>query len=150
MGHRMKMVLLAFLVTLASATLAQAAATKFTDVQCRNITVTGTLTSGGCTCTNISTTTLNAADVNATYGVTGATATFTSETLGSLDTNTASLTGLLTLGSDTAYSVKVSSITAAIPTGTPTAAGLIAFDKSYVLYVSTGTGPGAWVKVGGQ
>ena len=32
----------------------------------------------------------------------------------------------------------------------PAAAGILALDSAYVLYVSTGTGAGAWVKIGGQ
>ncbi len=35
-------------------------------------------------------------------------------------------------------------------TTVPIAAGILAFDSSYILYVSTGTGAGAWVKIGGQ
>lgn len=73
--------------------------------------------------------------ITETYGVSAATIT---------------ATGLTTLGNTTAYSLKISSITAEVPSGTPTAAGLIAFDTNYVMYVSTGTGAGAWVKIGGQ
>ena len=32
----------------------------------------------------------------------------------------------------------------------PSAAGILAIDSSYVLYVSTGTGEGAWVKIADQ
>lgn len=62
----------------------------------------------------------------------------------------ASLTGVLNTASSTAYAIKISSTTGAIPAGTPTAAGLVAFDKSFVMYVSTGTTANSWVKVGGQ
>ena len=32
----------------------------------------------------------------------------------------------------------------------PSAAGILAVDSGYDLYISSGTGPGAWIKVGGQ
>ncbi len=32
----------------------------------------------------------------------------------------------------------------------PAAAGILGLDSSYVLYISSGTGTGAWVKIGGQ
>ena len=134
MGKRASQYLLAALLTLGMVSLAQAASTKFTDVQCRNLSVTGTLTSGGCTCTNISTTTLNAADLNATYGVTGATVT---------------ATGLGTFARVTASSFTftgASSVSVA-----PARTRELVIDSSYNVYVSTCTNvAGCWVKVGGQ
>jgi len=40
--------------------------------------------------------------------------------------------------------------TITVGVSTPTASGLLGFDATYVMYVSTGTGRGAWVKIGGQ
>lgn len=40
--------------------------------------------------------------------------------------------------------------TISVGVSTPTAAGYLGIDSSYVLYISTGTGRGAWVKIGGQ
>lgn len=77
MSKWIKSYLIAFLLAVGLAYPVHAAATKFTDLQCTNMTVTGTLTSGGCTCTNISTTTLTANDLKATYGVKGSTGSFT-------------------------------------------------------------------------
>lgn len=131
----MKRLLAALVVTLGLAGLAgvaHAVCDSRTTTCFTNVDVSGTLSTGS---SNITTTPLVASDVNATYGVTAATIT---------------ASGLLTLGSSTAYSIKISSKTAAIPSGTPSAAGLIAFDSTYVMYVSTGTGAGAWVKIGGQ
>jgi hypothetical protein len=67
-------------------------------------------------------------------------------------TNTAGTTtsGVITTSASTPYAISIASVTAAVPAGTPTAAGLIAFSTTYVMYVSTGTGAGAWVKVGSQ
>jgi hypothetical protein len=136
MGKLVQKYLLTFLLALAIVDVAHAAATTFTDVHVKKtLVVDGAVTAGSVNCSNVSTTTLTANDLIATYGVKAST--FTA-------------TGLITLGNSTAYSLKVSSITAAIPAGTPSAAGLIAFDSSYVMYISTGTGAGAWVKVGGQ
>jgi hypothetical protein len=65
-------------------------------------------------------------------------------------TGNAAVTGVLSTSAATPYAIQISSKTAVVPTGTPSAAGILAFDSSWVLYVSTGTGAGAWVKVGGQ
>jgi hypothetical protein len=65
-------------------------------------------------------------------------------------TGTSTHTGVIATSASTPYAVSIASVTAAVPAGTPTAAGLIAFSTTYVMYVSTGTGPGAWVKIGGQ
>jgi len=35
-------------------------------------------------------------------------------------------------------------------TSSPEKAGLVGLTSSFIMYVSTGTGPGAWVKIGGQ
>jgi hypothetical protein len=40
--------------------------------------------------------------------------------------------------------------TISVGVSTPTAAGLLGIDATYVLHISTGTGRGAWVKIGGQ
>lgn len=128
----MKRLLVAYAVILGLAVSAQAVCDHRTTTCFTNVDVSGTLSTNACTCTNQ---TLTPLDVNATYGVTAATIT---------------ASGVLTLGSSTPYSIKFSSKTAAIPAGTPSTAGLIAFDSTYVMYVSTGTGAGAWVKIGGQ
>jgi hypothetical protein len=64
-------------------------------------------------------------------------------------TGTASVTGLLSTSASTPYSLRISSANVDI-TSTPSAAGIIGLTTAFVLYVSTGTGPAAWVKVGGQ
>lgn len=78
--------------------------------------------------------------VTGTFGVTGAT------------THTGAVTNssTVTMSASTPYSIIFSSKTAAIPTGTPSVAGILAFDSNWVEYISTGSTPGAWVKVGGQ
>jgi hypothetical protein len=123
----MQKVLLAVAVTLGLAALAHATCDTRTQTCFTSIDVSGAASVGSMTNSGNST-------VGGTLAVTGAT----------------TLTAVLNTASSTAYSIKISSKTAAIPAGTPTAAGLIAFDSTYVMYVSTGTGPGAWVKIGGQ
>ncbi len=132
MGNLMRKYLLASLLAFGFVASAQAAATKFTDVNCRNLTVTGTLTSGGCTCTNISTTTLTANDLVANFGV--ATSTITVSTM--------TVSGAQGLRTAQGHITAASTV--------PAAAGILAHDSSWILYISTGTGAGAWVKVGGQ
>lgn len=63
---------------------------------------------------------------------------------------TAALTGVLNTATSTPYAIKFSSVTAAVPAGSPSAANILAVTTGSVLYISTGTGPGAWVKVGAQ
>src|SRR6266850_8235257 len=121
----LKKYLLIFLLGLAFVEAVNAAATKFTDVNCRNLTVTGTLTSGGCTCTNISTTTITANDVNVTYGVTSST----------LTVSTMTVTG--------SQGLRLSQSPITI-TGAPAAANILGVSSTNVLYISTGTGAGAW------
>ncbi len=128
----MKKYLLAFLMVWMTSMTAHAAATKFTDIQCRNATITGTLTSGGCTCTNISTTTLTANDLVANFGVVAST----------VAVSTMTISGTQGLRMAAGNITVVSTV--------PAAANILAHDSSNVLYISTGTGAGAWVKVGSQ
>lgn len=81
---------------------------------------------------------------------TNVTVTGTLTTATSAVTGNQTVTGVINTSASTPYAVAIGSVTAAVPAGTPSAAGLIAFSTTYVMYVSTGTGPGAWVKVGGQ
>lgn len=117
----MRTVLIAFLAALGTAALSQAAATKFTDLQCRNMTITGSLTSNGCTCTNISTATLTTASITAST---------------------------ITVSGAQAIRLPANYITANATV--PAAANILGIDSAHILYISTGTGAGAWVKVGGQ
>lgn len=131
----MKTALKTALVVLAFASVAAAAATQDsrTKTSFTNIVVTGTAEVDG------------AMTVDGVLTVSSQTITGTQTVAGAQ-----TVTGVITTSASTPYSIKISSKTAAVPGGTPTAAGLIAFDSTYVMYVSTGTGAGAWVKVGGQ
>lgn len=125
----MKRALLAALLAILVGTgTAFAACDSRTETCFRNISVSGTTELDGAT------------TVGGTLAVTGA-----STLSGALTT-----TGVITTSASTPYAIAIDSVTAVVPTGTPTRAGLIAFSTTYVMYVSTGTGPGAWVKVGGQ
>lgn len=130
MGKLMQKYLLAFLLTFAFAPFVYGAATKLTNLE-----VTGTLTVDGATsahaitatsvnCSNVSTTTLTANNLVATYGITGATLT---------------LSGVFT-----PYSRTISQLNALAPG----AAGQFVFCSDCVrsaLCVSSGTATGAWV-----
>jgi hypothetical protein len=59
-------------------------------------------------------------------------------------------TGVFNTSASTPYAIKFSSKTAAIPSGTPSATGILAVDNSNLLYISTSTNPGGWQKVGAQ
>lgn len=48
------------------------------------------------------------------------------------------------------YGLVLSSGSGLIPASTPTEARILAISEANVLYLSTGTGPGAWVKIGAQ
>jgi hypothetical protein len=130
----MKRLLAALVVTLGLVASAQAVCDHRTTTCFTNVDVSGALSVGS---SNITTSPLTASDVNATYGVTGATATFTTLTVSTV-TISGSQGLRLTAGSITAAST------------VPAAANILAHDSSNVLYISTGTGAGAWVKVGGQ
>lgn len=118
---KVKSYLLAGLLALIAVEVSFAAATKFTDLQCSNLTVTGALTSGGCTCTNISTATLTTTNI---------------------------IASTVTLSGSQGLRLAPGNITAA--STVPAAANILAHDSSNVLYISTGTGAGAWLKVGAQ
>ncbi len=127
MSKFMKSYLLAFLVALVSVSVAQAAKTKFTNVEVTGtLDVDGAMTTGACSCTNISTTTLTANTLVATTSVTASSATFSSST------SPLKFTGAITT------------------TGTPAAVGIIGINASNVLYISTSTNPSGWQKVSGQ
>lgn len=127
MSKFMKTYLLAFLLTMVTVGTAHAAATKFTDVRItKTLVVDGAVTAGSVNCSNVSTTTLTANDLIATYSVTAATAVFSSSTA------PIKFTGTITI------------------TGTPAATGLIGQDSSHILYISTSTNPSGWQKVGAQ
>jgi hypothetical protein len=132
----MKTYLLAFLVALAATELVYAVAkTTFTDVHVtKTLTVDGAVTAGSVNCSNVSTTTLTAANLIATYGVATATAAVTGAgTFGSVVTSTVSYNGTSTV------------------TGTPASSGLLVVNSTYQLYVSTcATSSACWVKVGAQ
>ena len=75
-------------------------------------------------------------------------------------TETSSFTavGIFEVGADTTTAkIKLNGLTGRIYligdldiTSSPEEAGLIGLTSGFVMYVSTGTGPGAWVKIGGQ
>lgn len=135
MRKLMKKYLLAVLLGLGAVTVSNAAVgkTKFTDLQCTNLTVTGTLTNAGCSCTNTS----FASTVTFDKGIASSTGTFT----GAVSVSTMSVSGT------TGFRLLGAFITPGTDAGV---AGALAYASSYVLYVGTGTGVGAWVKVGGQ
>ncbi len=127
MGKLVKHCLLAFFVAMLGVSTAQAAKTKFTNVEVTGtLDVDGAMTTGSCTCTNISTSAFTANNLTATTSVTASSATFTSTTKP------------LTLSG---------SITA---TSAPAAVNMLGFDASHILYVSTSTSAGGWQKASGQ
>lgn len=85
------------------------------------------------------TTKLTNVQVTGTLAVTGATS----------HTGNVTHTGTIYTSATTPYGIVISSKTAAIPAGVGVL-GALAVDSTYVLYIGTGTGVGAWVKVGGQ
>ncbi len=124
---KFKNCLLAFLVAMLSVTVAQAAKTKFTNVEVTGtLDVDGAMTTGVCSCSNISTTTLTANTLIATTSVTASSATLSSTT------TPLKFTGAITTSSS------------------PAAAGILGINSSNVLYISTGTSAGAWQKVSSQ
>lgn len=130
----MKKLLLAVLIaTLGYVVTAHAVCDHRTTTCFTNVDVSGTLSTAS---SNITTSPLTASDVNATYGVTGTSATFTTAAI-----STMTLSGAQGLR----MSQSVIDITAA-----PAAANILAHSSTFVLYISTSTGAGAWVKVGGQ
>ena len=64
------------------------------------------------------------------------------------DESGASVKGTLSVPTSGIHITSTETITVGV--STPTAAGLLGIDSSYILYISTGTGRGAWEKVGGQ
>ena len=132
--------LLAFLVAFVSVSVSHAAATKFTDLQCRDLTVTGSLTSGGCTCTNISTTTLTANNLVSNYGVQAATGAFTGGSV-SVSSSTTSTDKLYFAGAF-----------ATLPTSGYNRGTLAVQTSDMKLYISTETVSvsGSWKSVGSQ
>ncbi len=78
-------------------------------------------------------------------------------TTGSLsNAGATTLTGTLTAGTIAVSTITISGSqglrlgTVAATTSTPAAAGILIRNSSNELYISTGTGAAAWVKVGGQ
>ncbi len=132
----MKSYLLTFLLAFATATVVHAASTKFTNVRVTGgLVVDGAVTAGTVNCSNVSTTSLTTADLTVTYGIAA---------------STMATTGLVSLGTNTPYSLKFSSTTVAIPTGTPTALNLLAVDNNHIIYISTSVAAGGWQKIGAQ
>jgi len=127
----MKRLIAALVVALGFATLAHAVCDHRTTTCFTNVDVSGTLSTGNCTCTN---TTLSPLDANVTYGVTAATVT---------------ATGLGTFARVTASSYTftgASSVSVA-----PIRSRELVIDSTFNVYVSTCTNvAGCWVKVGGQ
>lgn len=134
----MRKLLIAVAVTLGFAALARATCDSRTTTCFTNVDISGALTTGS---SNITTSPLTASDVAATYGVTAATIT---------TTGAATIGGVINTASGTPYAIKFSSKTAAVPTGTPSATGILAVDNSNLLYISTSTNAGGWQKVGAQ
>ena len=152
-GKLLKKYLLIFLLGLVFVEVVNAAATKFTDVNCRNLTVTGTLTNSACYTTGNQTvsgnqtvtgsaTVTGAGGIGVTYGVAAATGAFTNSTMA------------VTVSSSTTSSAKlcVGGAFAALPT-TGFNAGCLVYDTAdQKLYISTETvvGTVSWKSVGSQ
>lgn len=137
MGN-LKKYLLAFALVLASSTLAHAAATKFTDLQCTNLTVTGTLTNAGCSCTNTS----FASTVTFTKGISSSTGTFTNSTNAVV----------ISTAATSSASLKLGGAVASLPTTGYTVGAVVFLTSDNKLYVSTETvvGTQSWQAVGAQ
>lgn len=122
MGKLVQKYLLAFLVSLLMVQTAHAAKTKFTNVEVTGtLDVDGAMTTGVCSCSNISTATLTS--VNA-----------------QISTATFSGSQPVRFGPPITSSVTV----------VPAALNILAVDASHNLYISTATTTGGWVKVGVQ
>ncbi len=143
MGYLMKKYMLTFLLALGMVHVAQAAATKFTDVRiAKTLVVDGAVTAGSVNCSNVSTTTLTAADLIATNGVKSSTAAFTNSTMAVTVSSATASTASLCIGG--AF--------AALPT-TGFNQGCLVYDTAdQKLYVSTQTvvGTFSWKSVGSQ
>jgi len=136
MSKLMKNYLLAFLLAFVSVEVVYAAATKFTDLQCTNLNVTGTLTNAGCSCTNTS----FATTVTFTNGLTSSTGTFTG---GSVSVSSA------TTSTDKLY---FAGAFATLPTTGYNRGTLAVQTSDMKLYISTETVSvaGSWKSVGSQ
>jgi hypothetical protein len=120
-GEIMRRLLLAAVaVTLGFVGSAQAVCDHRTTTCFTNVDVSGTLSAGSVDC--------------------GTTGTFTTATVTALTVSTTTVKGT--------QGLRFQGYIAA--SGTPLAADIIGIDSSHILYISTGTGAGAWVKVGGQ
>ncbi len=137
MSKFMKSYLLTFLLVLASVGVAHAAATKFTD-----LIVTNSITAGSVNCSNVSTTTLTAANLNATYGLNASTGVFHA-TGGAVKVSTAAVT---------ADSLYLAGASAALPTSGYNRGALLFLTSDKKLYISTETVAGtfSWLSVGSQ
>jgi hypothetical protein len=65
-------------------------------------------------------------------------------------TGATTATGVINTSASTPYAIKITSTTAAVPSGTPSAVNLIAVDNNHLVYISTSTNPGGWQKIGAQ
>ncbi len=138
MGKLVKHCLLAFFVAMLGVSTAQAAKTKFTNVEVTGtLDVDGAMTTGSCTCTNISTSAFTAASVTATGTAAANQVTATTSVTASSATFTSTTKPLTLSGSITA-------------TAAPAAVNMLGFDASHILYVSTSTNAGGWQKASGQ
>jgi hypothetical protein len=143
MSKLMKKYLLAFLLALATVEAAHASATKFTDLAVtNNLTVTGAITAGSVNCSNVSTTTLTAANLVATYGLNASTGVFHS-TGGAVQVSSA------TASNDSLY---IAGAFAALPATGYNRGALAILTSTMALYISTETVAGtfSWIKVGSQ
>lgn len=137
---KLKQYLLAFLIAILGVSVAQAANTKFTNVEVTgNMTVDGTLTSTQC---QLSTDTLTVNNLNSLFGVVGSTAALTNSTMAVSVSSSTTSSSKLCLGG--AF--------AALPT-TGFNQGCLIYDTAdQKLYISTQTvvGTQSWKSVGSQ
>lgn len=139
MSKLMTKYLLAFLLWLGAVQVSSAVnKTKFTDLQCTNLTVTGTLTNAGCSCTNTS----FASTVTFDKGIASSTGTFTNSTNAVVVSTSAT----------SSASLKFGGAVAGLPTTGYTQGAVVYLTTDKKLYVSTETvvGTQSWQAVGGQ
>ena|SRR5882724_5656728 len=135
--------LLTFLLAMLMVGSAQAASTKFTNVSITGtLDVTGAVTAGSVNCSNVSTTTLTANNLVATYGLNASTGVFHS-TGGAVAVSSA------TTSTDKLY---LAGAFAALPTTGYNRGALLMLTTDKALYISTETvvGTVSWIKVGSQ
>lgn len=122
----MRKLLMAVAVTLGLAALAHADCDSRTTTCLTNLDVSGSLTTGVCSCSNISTTTLTGATINVT----------------TLNVATATVSGV--------QGLRMAQPSIVPGTTVPGAAYILGHDSNGLLYISTGTLSSQWYKVGAQ